>query len=87
MSANIVQILLNRKKLLDTEPELKSTTLGRVASSLKKSSNIDYTRAVNPHSFYADPDPTVFSECGSGSGSRSKSSLTKFEEKNHEEFS
>ena len=60
MSANIVQILLNRKKLLDTELELKSTTLGRVASSLKKSSNIDYTRAVNPHSFYADPDPTVF---------------------------
>ena len=27
-------------------------------------------RAVDPHSFFADPDPAFFSECGSGSRSR-----------------
>ena len=38
------------------------------------------SRAVNPHSFYADPDPAVLLNAD-GSGSRSRSSLTKFEEK------
>ena len=32
--------------------------------------NLLFPRAVDPHSFFADPDPAVFSECGSGSGSR-----------------